>query len=297
MANSIALALKFQPILDEIYKVASLTGRMDGLTKPVSFAGANVVKVYKTSLVGLGTYSRITGYPVGDVTGTWETITLANERGRELFMDREDDEETLGMAFGILVGEYMRTMVLPEVDAYRFSKYASWSGISEVASPATLNASTVLAAIDAATALMNSQEVPPEGRLLFVSDAVQSFLDAAVTRVYTNDSSISTAVRTYNNMPVIMVPQTRFYKGITLDAGATAPAGGYTKTGSTGRDINFMMIHPSAVLQVKKHDNLKMFDPDTNQDKDGWKVQYRLYHDAFVYENKVNGVYSHIKAS
>lgn len=58
-----------------------------------------------------------------------------------------------------------------------------------------------------------------------------------------------------------------------------------------------MMIHPSAVLQVKKHDNLKMFDPDTNQDKDGWKVQYRLYHDAFVYENKVKGVYSHIKAS
>ena len=65
MANSIALAAKFQPILDEIYKAASLTARMDGLTKPVSFAGANVVKIFKTSLVGLGTYSRSTGYPAG----------------------------------------------------------------------------------------------------------------------------------------------------------------------------------------------------------------------------------------
>ena len=297
MANSIALATKFQPILDEIYKAGSLTARLDGMSKPVSFAGANVVKVFKTSVVGMGTYSRSTGYPVGDVTGTWETLTLATERGRELFMDREDDEETLGMAFGTLVGEYMRTAVIPEVDAYRFSKYASWSGIEEVDTPATLSSSTVLAAIDTATEFMNGKQVPADGRILFVSETVQTFLNQAVSRMYSNEKAISTAVNEYNNMPVIMVPQTRFYKGITLDAGASASAGGYVKTVSTGRDINFLMVHPSAVLQVAKHDNLKLFDPDTNQDKDGWKVQYRLYHDAFVYENKVDGVYSHIKAS
>lgn len=297
MANSIALATKFQPILDEIYKLASLTGRMDSLTKPVSFAGANVVKVFKTSLIGMGTYSRITGYPVGDVTGTWETLTLATERGRELFLDREDDEETLGMAFGTLIGEYMRTLVVPEVDAYRFSKYASWSGITEVGSPTTLASGTVLAAIDAAAGVMNANEVPNEGRILYVSDTVQTFLDQALTRTYANDSVISNRVTNYNGMDIIMIPQTRFYKGITLDAGATSSAGGYSKTAVTGRDINFLMVHPSAVLQVKKHDNLKLFDPDVNQIKDGWKVQYRLYHDAFVYENKVKGVYSHIKAS
>lgn len=297
MANTIALAEKFQPILDEIYKIASLTARMDAKTKPVSFAGANVVQVFKTSLIGLGTYSRATGYPVGDVTGSWETMTLATERGRELFIDRMDDEETLGMAFGTLVGEYMRTMVIPEVDAYRFSKYASWSGVGEVGTPATLSNTTVLAAIDVATEVMNEAEVPPEGRILYVSSEVQTYLDQAVTRMYSNEKEISTQVRRYNNMDVIMVPQTRFYKGITLDAGAAVDAGGYSKTGSTGRDINFLMVHPTAVLQVKKHDKLKMFDPDTNQDKDGWKVQYRLYHDAFVYDNKVDGIYSHIKAS
>lgn len=297
MPNNIALAQKFQPILDEIYKMASLTARMDSPTKPVSFAGANVVKVYKTSLIGLGTYSRTDGYPKGDVTGTWETLTLATERGRELFMDRMDDEETLGMAFGVLVGEYMRTMVVPEVDAYRFSKYASWSGITQVGTPATLSDSTVMAAIDAATAQLNADEVPAEGRLLFVSDAVKSMIDAAINRTYSNENNISTQVQTYNTMPVIMVPQTRFYKGITLDPGSTTTAGGYIKTPTTGRDINFLMIYPAAVLQLAKHDNLKLFDPDTNQDKDGWKVQYRLYHDTFVYDNKVKGIYSHIKES
>jgi hypothetical protein len=130
-----------------------------------------------------------------------------------------------------------------------------------------------------------------------VSDSVQAYLDAALTRVYANETGIVNQVKNYNGMPVIMVPQTRFYKGITLDAGASESAGGFTKTSSTGRDINFLMVHRPAVLQVAKHDNLKLFTPDENQDADGWKIQYRLYHDAFVYTNKVNGVYSHIKAS
>jgi hypothetical protein len=295
--NVIGLVTKFQPLLDELYVAGSLTARMDTPSKPVSFAGANVVKVYKTTLVGLGTYSRTAGYPVGDVVGAWETMTLATERGRELFIDREDDEETLGMAYGTLVGQYMNEQVTPELDAYRFSKYASWSGITQVGSPATLTAATVLAAIDAATASMNANSVPVPGRVLYVSDSVGGFINASVSRMYGNDSAINTAVSNYNGMPIIMVPQTRFYKGITLDAGSTTAAGGFAKTNSTGRDINFLMVAPSAILQVKKFDNLKIFDPDTNQDKDGWKIQIRLYHDAFVYDNKVTGVYSHIKAS
>ena len=172
MSNSIALATKFQPILDEIYKQASLTARMDGLTKPVSHAGANVVNVFKTSIVGLGTYSRTTGYAVGNVTGTWETLTLAIERGRELFLDREDDEETLGMAFATLVGEFMRTQVVPEIDAYRFSTFTGWSGIGEVNTPTTLTSGTILAAIDVAKAVLRAAEVPMENQLLFVSDTV-----------------------------------------------------------------------------------------------------------------------------
>jgi hypothetical protein len=96
---------------------------------------------------------------------------------------------------------------------------------------------------------------------------------------------------------VVPVPQTRFYKGVTLDAGATSSAGGYAKTPSTGRDINFMLIHPSAVVQPTKHALPKIFDPDTNQTADAWLFQYRLYHDAFVYANKVDGIYSHISTS
>jgi len=295
MTQSIALATKFQPILDEIYKLASLTGRMDAKTKPIDFAGAGVVKIFKTEVIGMGTYSRTGGYPKGQITGTWETLTLEKERGREFSIDRMDDEESLGMAFGTLVGEFMRTKVIPEVDAYRFAKYASWSGISTTTA-ATLTATTILAAIDAAGLQLDEDEVPSEGRLLYLSSTMNRFLRSAVTRMLANQNTVDRRLTTLDDMTVIPVPQARFYTAIDLDAGATVDAGGYSKAGA-GVDINFMLIHPSAVLQAKKHAKLKIFQPDENQLLDATKVQYRLYHDAFVYDQKVDGVYLHKKAT
>ena len=150
MANSIALAEKFLPILDEIYKRESLTARLDAKTKPVEFGGVNEIKIFKTNVVGLGDYSRATGYPAGDVTASWETIALTQERGRAFAIDRMDDEETLGMAFGKLAGEFIRTQVVPEVDAYRFSKWAGTANVSTTAAAALANAAATLAAIDVA---------------------------------------------------------------------------------------------------------------------------------------------------
>ena len=297
MANSIALAAKFQPILDEIYKNASLTARMDSMTKPVDFGGANEVKIFKTSMVGMGTYSRATGYPAGDVTGTWETVQLTAERGRAFTIDRMDNEETLGMAFGTLAGEFIRTQVVPEVDAYRFNKFASASGISAATPAALTTAAGVLAAVDVAAGALDTDEVPVEGRLLFIASPLARLLNDAITRVLANEGSADRRLKQLDEMTIIPVPQKRFYKGITLDAGATSSAGGFSKTVSTGRDINFLLMHPSAREQATKLAALKIFSPEENQTLDGWLIQYRLYHDAWVYDNKVDGIYLHLKDS
>ncbi len=296
MAQSIALANKFQPILDEIYKRESLTARMDALTKPVNFAGANVVSVFKTNPIGLGTYSRVTGYPAGQITGAWETLTLATERGRAFTIDRMDDEETLGMAFGTLASEFIRTEVAPELDAYRFAKYAGTSSINKVSAAAALTADTIITALDAAKLALDEDDVPRDGRILYISDACLNYLEGKVSRFLANENGVDRRVMKFDGMDVVMVPQTRFYTGVTLNDGAAVDAGGYSKTGGQ-HDINFMIIHPSSVLQITKHAALKVFEPDENQTSDGYLVQYRIYHDAFVYANKLDGIYLHDKNS
>lgn len=289
MANSIALVTKFLAILDEVYKKNSLTADLDAPTKPVEFGGAAAVNVLKLSTVGLGTYSRSTGYPAGDVTAAWETLTLAASRGRALSVDRMDNEETLGMAFGRLADEFMRVSVAPEVDAYRFSKYASWSGISSPSQAALSTGDAVVAALRVGTSQMDEDQVPEEDRRLYITPTLLGLVEDL-------DTTKSREVLARFSK-IVRVPQTRFYKGVTLDAGATADAGGFTKTPSTGRDLNFMIIHPTAVLQAVKHDNMKYFSPDVNQTADAHLMQYRLYHDAFVYENHVDGIYAHVKNS
>ena len=130
MANTIELAQKFLPVLDEIYKKAALTSILDAATQ-VNFDGTNTVKVMKVATTGLGDYSRASGYAKGNVTVEWESFTLAEDRSAELEIDRMDNEETLGMAFGAVTGSFMREWVIPEIDVYRFAKYASADGISK----------------------------------------------------------------------------------------------------------------------------------------------------------------------
>ncbi|MDL2273443.1 hypothetical protein LJC34_02710 [Oscillospiraceae bacterium OttesenSCG-928-G22] len=290
MANSIELAKKFVPIIDGVYKADSVTNNMDAATKP-DFTGANEVKVLKVSTTGLGDYSRENGYPKGDVTAAWETLTLTEERGKEISVDRMDDEETLGLTFGTVTGEFMRLHVIPELDAYRFAKYASTTGVT-TATAAVLTKDTIIAAIDEAVRQMDEDEVPLAGRKLYINSDLKPILNTALQRQWGNDGTVNTVLAGYNDMPITWVPKSRFYTGITLNDGTSN--WGYTKaTGAA--DINFMIIYPPAILQVVKFSLPKIFDPDTNQKKDAWMFQFREYHDAFVYENKAKGVYVHSK--
>ncbi len=288
MANSIEYAKRFLPVIDAIYKHASVTEGMDAATR-ADFSGVNEVKVLKVSTTGLGDYSRADGYPKGDVTAAWETLKLTEERGKELSVDRMDDEETLGMVFGTVTGSFMREHVIPELDAYRFAKYASTPNISTTTA-ALLTKETILEAIDEAVRQMDEDEVPAEGRRLYVNSDLKPILNSALNRQWGSDGTVNTVLAGYNNMPIIYVPKSRFYTEITLNDGTSN--WGFTK-GAEAANINFMIIYPGAILQVKKFALPKIFSPDVNQDKDAWKFQFRLYHDAFVYENKVKGLYLH----
>lgn len=288
MPNSIEYAKKFVPIIDGVYKAESVTNGMDAATR-ADFTGVNEVKVLKTSTTGLGDYSRANGYPKGDVTAAWETLTMSEERGKEISVDRMDDEETLGLTFGTVTGEFMRLHVIPELDAYRFAKYASKTGINTAAG-AVLTKDTIIAAIDEAVRQLNADEVPLAGRRLYINSDLQPILNAALARQWGSDGTVNTVLAGYNDMPIKWVPPTRFYTAITLNDGTES--WGYAKA-EGAKNINFMIIYPPAILQVVKFSLPKIFDPDTNQDKDAWKFQFREYHDAFVYDNKVKGLYLH----
>ena len=186
-----------------------------------------------------------------------------------------------------------------EIDAYTFAVLAANAGNSANAD-ITVGTTDLPNLIDTATKTMNEAEVPEEGRILFMSETAYQGMREKITRFTENgERAIYNGIEAYNGMRVIRVPKGRFYTAITQYDGTTAgqTAGGYIGTASTGYNINFLIVHPSAVLKVMKHVLPRIFTPDVNQQADAWKFDYRAYWDTFVYDNKTAGVYLHRKAT
>ncbi len=298
MANSIALFKKYIDKLDEVFKQSAKTAVLDGDSTLVQMgANTNEIVIPKISMDGLGDYSRNSGYIDGDVTLTHETVTFNYDRGRAFSVDNMDNEETAGVAFGRLAAEFIRTKVVPEMDAFRFAQYAGTTGISKVATGATLSTGAdVISALRAATNKMDEDEVPAENRILFITPTLDGLIQDM-------DTTKSREVMGRFSEKVL-VPQTRFYTAITLYDGKTDDSstsgvnqkpGGFVKA-TNGKDINFMVIHKPALLQYTKHTVSKVISPDENQHADAYKFPYRVYGLADVYENKTAGIYLHHKA-
>lgn len=290
MANSITLAKVYTNLLDEVYKNSALTAVLESdATLARAGANANEIVIPKLSMDGLANYSRNSGYVTGDVTLNWETVQFNYERGRMFSVDDMDNEETQNIAFGRLAGEFIRTKVVPELDAFRFATYAGATGVGTATGTLSTGAD-VIAALRTATSAMDEAEVPMEDRHLFITPTLLGLVEDLDT---TKSKEVLSRFAT-----ITKVPQTRFYSAIKLNDGTTSSekAGGYTKA-SGAVDLNFEIIHKPATLQFTKHAVPKIISPEQNQDADAWKYGYRNYGLCDVYDNKVAGIYVHKKAA
>ena len=197
------------------------------------------------SMQGLGDYSRNDGYVKGDVTMTNETVKCNYDRGRKFYVDSLDERETASVAFSRLSGEFIRTKVVPELDAFRFASYAGKSGISKAAAADLKDGASVLAALRAAVTKMDEDEVPTENRHLFITPTLDGLI-ADLDTTKSRDILTRFATKT-------LVPQTRFYTAIDMLDGKTSgeEAGGYKKT-TAGKNNKFLGIPPSAPVPVPK---------------------------------------------
>lgn len=286
MANTIQKFKKYVVgLLDEVYKNASKTAILDGAPELASQgANADELIIPKIDMDGLGDYDRNSGYTQGDVTFTNETVKCNFDRGRMFTVDNVDNMDTAGMAFGRLSGEFIRTKVVPELDAFRFATYAATSGADITAhSGSYADGEAVRKAIAAKNDAMTDAEVPAEGRVLFINPV----LNGMIRDMDTTKSKELLA----KFAAVVEVPQARFYTAIEqLDGKSEGQKKGGFKKDDSGFNLNFLIVEKSAVIQYQKHVAPKTVTPEQNQDADAYKFGYRNVGIADTYENKAAGI-------
>lgn len=296
--NSFEYASVFMEELDSQLVEKSTTGWMEGNAGQVQYNGGAEVKIPKMQMSGLGDYDRNGGFAKGAVTVTYETRKLTQDRGRTFQLDAMDvDETNFAATAGAVMREFQNTKVIPEIDAYRYSK------IAELAAAAGKTRTYGAAADTIFENLMNDmtaiRDAVGDGCELVIamSAKVAGMLDLAKGGTNVLESGVfqqgsaELKVKEIDGCPIIRVPSARFQTKYTFMDGVTENEtdGGFAKA-EEAKGINWIIMVKSAPVAISKTDVTRIFDPMTNQNANAWKIDYRKYHDIWITDNGMDGI-------
>ena len=293
--NSLENASKYSDELDKVFEQKSATGFFADNALATKFVGAKTVIIPDVDFQGLADYDRDTGFSRGAITVSNTSYTMAMDRARSLQIDREDMDETgIANLAGKILGEYVRTKVVPECDAYVISKLAGLAAtrsnlingnvakpfealcdlITEVQSKVGYDEELV-AFVDSAmyATLQNSNEI---SRMITVSDFKQG--------------EITLKVKSINGVAIIPVVSERMKTSYTFN---NTTAGGFTP-GANAREVYMLVCPKSGAHLVKKTEQMRIFTPEQNIDADAYKFDYRIYYDVFVEKSGLDSVWAWI---
>lgn len=264
-------------------------------TDRVRFVGAKEIKIPRLDLAGYKDHSRAGGWNRQAISNDFETKVLQHDRDVEFFVDAMDVDETNQiLAAANVTNVFLQEQAIPELDAYRYSKLLSemenYGGTPDTTAPDIDN---VLQLFDEMMEKMDEASVPEGGRLMYATPTVYKLLKQAedIKRnfaVQSGPGRVARAVHQLDDVNLIKVPSDRM-KSVYDFSDGFAP-------GVDAKQINFALVHPSAVIAPIKHSAIYLWEPGSHTVGDGWLYQNRSYTDLFVIERKVAAVQINVEA-
>jgi hypothetical protein len=249
------------------------------------WTGANTIQIPSLTTSGRVNADRDTiSTAARNYSNSWEPKTLGNHRKWSTLVHPLDIDETNQVASIQHITEVFNSeQKFPEMDAYLVSKvYTDWIAAGGTADNTALTAANVLTQFDAWMQAMDDANVPVDGRILYVTPAVDTMIKTAISRQYNNgDGSIRRAVESIDNVKKEMVPtklmKTKydFTTGYAVDKAAV--------------QINMLLIHPSAVITPEKYAFAQLDAPSAGSE--GKYVYFEeSYDDVFILNNRKGAI-------
>ena len=300
--NTLTLAERLTTDLDKLYVQKAKTGFFTDNAMRSKFVGAGTVLIPEAEFSGLGDYDRDDGFPGGSVT--------VAHRSYDLTMDRGRDEIGIPGFSGQVMGEFVRSHVIPESDAYVLSKLAALavtgSHTVSVGAASTLEADIYKMFISAVGGVQDYAG-DEESLVCFVNSTVWAAImnSTTLTRLLIasdfKQGDINLKVKSINDVPIIPVSSTRmktaytFYDGKTDSSGTggvNEKPGGFVPTANAD-NVGMLVMPKNVASLVRKTEKVRVWTPDQNQDADAWKFQYRLYYDLIVKNSKKDSIFAY----
>ncbi|UQF24217.1 hypothetical protein M2909_04310 [Vagococcus lutrae] len=303
MANTLEYSKIFQPVLDKQVVQESTTGWMEANAGQVKYNGGDEVKIPSMIMDGLGDYNRQTGYVDGDVTLTWDTHKLTQDRGRRFHLDAMEVDETNFVATaGSVMGEFQRTQVIPEIDAFRYSKIATLAKDAGNSRDIELTEANALDELFKDLATLEDKIGEQNNVIVTLSPLMIELLASnerfknLTSESVLKQGGLDLRLAAVNGNALRKVASKLFKSKFVFQDGKTGgqEKGGFV-TAEGAQDINWLITTQDAPIAVSKTDTVRVFDPLTNQSANAWRMDYRKFHDLWIPKNKLEKVYVNFK--
>lgn len=287
-------AEQFTQFLAQKYEKELCSDALMHSNPQITFLNAQTIKLPRLTLSGYKDHTRTAGFNTGNIANDWEPKKLAHDRDIEFFVDPMDiDETNLALAVANIQNTFENEQAIPEKDCYNFSKLhtelTNFHG--RIDSTTVLTAQNILAVFDEEMSKMDDAGVPVDGRILYVTPAVNKLLKEAdgIQRVITVNGAneVNRNVHSLDDVTIKMVQSGRMKTKYNFTDGCAAAA--------DADQINFILVHPSCVVARDKYAYISLFTPGTDsRTADGYLYQNRNYWDLFLIERKVAGCAMHV---
>ena len=293
-------AEQFAPIIEQKYAKELTSYDLFQSNPQVKFIDAQTIKLPSITVSGYKDHNRKSiGFNSGEVTNEWTPLKLDHDRDIEFGIDPMDVDETNQVVSIANVQSTLETeQTIPEKDSYVYSKLykeaetmaANGATISTVA----LTAENILEEFDKAMEKMDEASVPFEGRVLRVTPTINRLLKEAkelqrIMAVNGGKNKVSRSIYDLDDVTIKVIPSSRLKTKYNFTDGCVPAV--------DAKQINFMLIHPSAIVARDKYSYIKVFTPGhDSRTADKFLLQSRFYMGAFLIKNRANGIYINAQA-
>jgi N4-gp56 family major capsid protein len=271
---AVNLASKYSSNVDERFKLKSLTE--SATHQDYDWDGVKTVNIYNISTAAMNDYSRTGSARYGvaaELDDTVTAFTLSKDRSFTFSIDAGNKKDSMNVReAGKALARQNDEVVVPEIDIYRLTKWDA-AAVANSGVPAATNITTsnAYSSFLQATAYLDDNKVPQEGRVAFVTPGYLNTIKQDSSFLKASDLGqqklINGQVGEIDGVAIVKVP--------TSYMPAKTP---------------FIIVHKSAMCAPKKLQDYKIHEnpPGIN----GNLVEGRIYYDAFVLTSRVKAVYS-----
>lgn len=303
--NVIQTASIIQAELDKAAVEQSTSGWMEVNQRLVKYNGGSEVKIPMLDMDGLADYDRANGFVQGDVTFKYQTKTMTMDRGRSFSFDENAvDETNFALTAASVMGEFQRTKVVPEIDAYRYSRIAASCIAANRASggydPAEATILQKLYYDIAGVKEIVGENTPLVITIDQMTSAILSMSEKLSKKLDVTDfkqGDVTLKVKSLDGMyPLIPVGADRLKTAYLFRDGKTEgqKTGGFAPAEGS-KSINWLITPRTAPIAVSKTDKMRIFDPETNQKARAWAMDYRKFHDLWITDQKIGQCFANVK--